>query len=126
MRDFTVDGDDSLERVALFAGGYCAVVGRTEGGSVIRVFGLNARKIGEKEFPESAGECCKLEFDTAVSALAVAFDGAKLRILRLPDLLVLTELQCREAIQALAFSIDANCLAVAGKTEVSLVHFDAP
>jgi hypothetical protein len=125
VREFKVDGEDNLEKLALFTGGYCAVLGRTEGGSVIRVYGLNARTIGEAEFPEFAGESCKLEFETAVSALAVAFDGGKLRILRLPDLLVLTELQYREEIQALAFSVHANCLAVAGKTELALVHFDS-
>jgi hypothetical protein len=125
LREFKVEGEDSLEKLTLFAGGYCAILGRTENGSVIRVFGLNARKIGDIGFPEAAREWCKLEFETALSALAIGFDGGKLRILRLPDLLILSELQCREETQALAFSAQANCLAVAGKTELYLVHFDS-
>jgi hypothetical protein len=123
VREFVIEGEELLERVMVFAAGYCAVQASGAGGA-LRLFGINARKIAERRFTEEVVGWCRCEWECALSAAAIAFAGGAVRIVRMPDLEVVCEVRALEDAQALAFSPQGNCLAVAGKTEVALLSFE--
>jgi hypothetical protein len=129
VRAFAVDGTDALQRVMLFAAGFVAVLGhgRAAGapGATVRACGIDGRAIARVDFAEVAVEWCRAEFETTLSALAVAFRGGRVVVFRAPDLAVLCDVRCTEEVRLLAFAVQLNCF-VAGTAagEVCILSLD--
>jgi hypothetical protein len=92
VRQFVVEGKSSEEsfiKLMLFGGGYIAVLSsvKTPAGvtTVVRLYGLNTKKLGEFSFPEAVADCCKFETELAVSAIALVFSGGRFVLLGIPD-----------------------------------------
>jgi hypothetical protein len=107
VRAFAIDGDDILRRVTVFAAGYVAVLAERElpGGwkTVVRVFGMDGRKVAGVEFDGEAAEWGKGEYACALSCLAVAFESRDFVLLRMPGLQVIGNFVSDCAVVAINF-----------------------
>jgi hypothetical protein len=113
VRSFVVDGTDSLQKILLFSHGFIAILSAVElpasKKSVIRLYGLDARKIGnDLVFHDGVSSWCKLEYDCGLYCLAVAFTSTRLLFLRISDLSVLADQETLHPIVALNFSSEDN------------------
>jgi hypothetical protein len=107
IRSFAVDGADVLEKVLLFSNGFVAVLSKVElpdvRKAIVRVFGIDARKLAQMEFDEKILEWTKAEFACALDALVLSFESKKCIILRIPDLSVLRTVEAEVQFMTLKF-----------------------
>jgi hypothetical protein len=113
LRSFLVDGTDSLQKILLFSHGFIAILSSVElptsKKSVIRLYGLDARKLGnDLVFHDGVSTWCKLEFDCGLQCLAVAFTSNRLMFLRISDFSVMAEQTTLHPIIGLNFSSEDN------------------
>jgi hypothetical protein len=113
VREFTVDGSDTLQRVIVFASGYIAVLSEAEAGGFIRMYGLNGKKISQYALGDKVVEWCRAEFESAESALGIALKGGSVKVLGAPDLRPLCEVQCNSSVVKMAFSAVMNVFVLA-------------
>jgi hypothetical protein len=108
VRAFAIEGDDALARLLLFSAGYLLVLSKLESAAAVttkvRVYGINGRKIAEAAFESEIADWCRAEFDTWMSAVAIAFRKGPFVALAVPTLAVACTVHADEQIGVLAFS----------------------
>jgi hypothetical protein len=118
QRSFQIEGNDSLQRIMLFAAGYLLVLSQADGADAsarIRVYGVNGRKIDEILVPETVTELCPAQFATWVSVVAVGCASGRVILVTIPDCRPVADLRARDAVVSIAFSIQLNCFVVGSK-----------
>jgi hypothetical protein len=128
-RTFDVKGNDSLEKLILFSSGYLAVLSElvlaNSATTTVRLYGVDTKLVCEREFDGLVAELCRVEFENALSGLAIAFKSGRLLMLRIPDLEMLFDLESQQQLNLITFSTQINALIIGTKTgELRIVSFD--
>jgi hypothetical protein len=107
IRAFIIDGSDILERVLLFANGFITVLSKIElpdvKKAIVRVYGIDARKLAEVEFDDTVLDWAQAEFDCALDALVLSFESKRLAVLRIPDLWLMYDATAEMQLVTLVF-----------------------
>jgi hypothetical protein len=131
-RQFAVEEESSEQsfiKVMLFGGGYVAVLSsvKTADGitTVMRLYGINGKKLADFSFPEAVADCCKFETELAVSAVALAFSGGRFMLLGMPDGRVMLDIQTDQKLGLLQFVPQfGGFLAASAENEICFITLE--
>jgi WD40 repeat protein len=131
-RQFIVEGKSSEEsfiKVMLLGGGYVVFLSsvKTAGGvtTVLRLYGINGRKIAEFSLPDALVDCCKFETELAVSAVALSFSGGRFVLLGMPDGRVMLDVQTDKKLGLLQFVPQfGGFLAASAENEICFITLE--
>jgi hypothetical protein len=123
VREFAVEGNDTLLRVMLFGAGFMAVLAEAADGAtvIVRLYGLNGRMIGRTEVAGGVVEWCGAEVESGPCAVAVALKSGVVTLLGVPDLRTVGEVSCSEKVVVLTFAVQMNGFVIG--TADGEVHF---
>jgi hypothetical protein len=116
VRSFRIEGEGNVERILIFSSGFVAVAAAAESPgnrTVLSVHGIDGKKTAQMGFEDEVSAWTKVEFECGLSCLAVAFRGRALKIMRIPDLILLVERITPVSVIALDFSGTLGALVVA-------------
>jgi hypothetical protein len=88
LRSFVIDGTDELQRVFIFGNGYVAFISH----NVVRVYGIDGRKLAEETWNDKVLDWVKAEFQCALDCLVISFESKRLLVLRMPHLGVMLDI----------------------------------